>query len=481
LKLLVLALVATGCNQIYGLDGTQLRPEVPVTGRLLHRWVENAAGGTPVVRTGSLADSYTVYLGARVGRSIEDVALDSDGNFSFVRASETEPYQLVLTLDGEIVEIQHDAPELAFVVRTAGRLDSTPITDKLDIRITSAPGTERAAIASTGIWAYAQKQSFPGAIDFDWQAIERADRPGLLEANRGDVFYYMDFARRTTPEGQSYLTVDGAARVALTLTPVPPPPFSVAPRVVGTACAKLVGAHAADVARFQAATPGFFFLFDQWRVMAIPDRATGTAGAIDIAFGEAATFTSLPDIDATPLIYNPIEHTQLAVAIASSVRRYVQHPSASLGDPIDAYMAHVTPLSCGSASVNIIPPAVGLPGAIALDDTALDVDGVEVMAPVNRDLELTWETVSPGRTDWYTVVLYEVFETFNFTGRRATRSFQTAQPRVVIDPASLVRGRYYVLEVTGFTGFPDAASGNLDTIADLQSAAVVYSSMFRVR
>lgn len=472
--------LAAGCNQLYDLDATQLRPEVPVKGHLLQRWVENDAGGMPVTMTAPLAMSSSVYLGARVGRSLVDLALDEDGGFEFVRSSETERYQLVLTIDGEIVEIQHDAPELTFVVRSTGRFDVTPFTDPLKVTVTMPTDANRVGIASTGIWAYDQRSGFAGTYDFDLPSIQRVDRPGLLDASRGDRFYYMDYSRRTTPEGDGYLTMTGAAAVLLTLNQTSPPlPFPPAPRVTGAPCTKLVGAHATDLARFQAATPGFELKFDQWKVIATPDPAVAISGAIDLAFGES--FGSLGDIAATPAIYNPIPHTELGVILTSSATATIQHPNAAGLETIAAYLAHGTPLSCGAPTTSIVPPAVGIPGAITLEGTLLATNGVDVVVPSGRDLELAWESVAPGRTDWYTVVLYEVFEIFNLTGRRAARAFQTAEPRLVIDPANLVRGRYYILEITGITGLREAASGNLDSLAYPYSETRVFSSMFRAR
>ena len=479
----LLGLVLVGCNQIYGIDATRLPPdaaEFVVSGQLLHRWIEseNAA-----VREAPLNEAFGVYLSLRTDRRLEDIAIDADGRFTFVRGASDAPYRLELGIDGEITELHGAGAELRYVERSIGRLDPDPLPTiqrvQFDQSVMGAAAV-RGAVASTGIWSYAEQRNGLSGIfyDIDWvNANDRSSRHGRINAARGDVLYALESTNATSPEGRQYITLARAQRNVRSMTSssetLPTPPL-----VTPLPCTKLVGAASAEIARLDdALSADYGNRRAGWRVLAVPSLELGTNGAAELATEEKAT----ADYNITPAIHNPIVNSALVVVASMRFARTVRHPASFVGALVDASIEHVVPLACapGSTTTIVREPPIAIPGAIRLAGVALDVDTAEVAAP--GELELAWSLAQAGAVDAYTVQMFELSNIagINTTQLRRVRKHQTLVPSLLVDPSAFVRGRRYVVAITAHAGLPDAQ--RLDLGGAPSSTATVYSSMFWIR
>ena len=477
----LLVLAVAGCNQIYGLDGTRLPPDAavfPVTGQILHRWVEGA--DAPVVKEAPLNTTNVVYLSVRTDGGLQEIAVGADGRFTFHRDADNAPYRLELTVDGDIFEVHGSAPDVRFVVRSAGRLDPEPTEDRLIVRFGQAAGTDQGAVASTGIWSYSETQPFAGGFDVNWQAPTRtAGRHGLVDSSKGDVLYTLDYDGLTSVDGKPYRGLTGAERHSIKMLGMSSPiTFQPPPRIPTPLPCRLVGAITKDIMRLKAALPSpYTFLSDSWSVSAIASLDIGVVGHAELA---SAAF-ALGDIAITPRIHNPIVGSKLIGSTGVAYRRYVKHPSAASGYFIDAAIVHSTPLDCAVQNVLIPDAPLGVPKGFRIDGVPL-TDNLDV-TPAGDNLELTWDLDVAGSIDVYNIVLVEVLNepVFDSTSARVTRVYQTPEPRLTIDVSTLVRGRYYILQLTGFRGIPDAKNGDLGRLTYPFSGVQVYTSLFRVR
>lgn len=476
-------LALTGCNQIYGLDPTQLERELPVTGQLIQRWVENDIAGRPIVLEEPLHIKTDVYIGVRIGSTFEELDIAADGSFRFMRDREDTPYQLVITQDGELHEIHHDAPSITFVSRSAGRHDAEPQSADIKITFPRVAGTTSGAVASTGIWAY-NEQLFGTPFTLEWRrAAASGSRHGLIDTNRNDRFYYLDFGSTSSRESLQYSRITGAQSISPLKMGRADINIDVAPpRVTATECSTLTGALGLEGQRLRSMLPAYTAApFDAWTILAVPDLEVGVAGGITLAGG-----LSIKEVlTVTPAVVNPIEHSKLAAVALTSVERELKHPRAVFGKPERASILHLGPLDCSAPTTTVVPPtSIGIPVEIRLEDIALDRDDVDIVVP-DRDLELAWSVTSGAPIDWYTAVLYQVravgLADLELTVTHAIRSFQTVEPRLSISPIGLVRGAHYILEIRGFVGLPDAKTGDLRQLTYPFSIVQLQTGMFRLR
>src|SRR5262245_43069937 len=112
-----IALALAGCHLVFPLPDPPSDAGPRVTGTLFKRWVENDANGRPLSHEDRFPVAQLSAIAVMPDGTRAPVTFATDGSFSFhVPAADTR-YRLVLSIDGAVQEIQHDAAHLALAVR----------------------------------------------------------------------------------------------------------------------------------------------------------------------------------------------------------------------------------------------------------------------------------------------------------------------------------------------------------------------------
>ena len=465
---LIAALLA-GCNQLYGLDETvPYEDRGTVTGVYKLRWAENEASGAPVVREGAYSvDELTADVELDDGTR-RDVALASDGTFSFTTASAGQAYALTFQTTYSRITYQLSAQDLVLVDRVAARRDRelVPRNTELIYQLTNRPAmtlTSREEIMTTGVWT--RRQIIANQpIRYDWATAERQSIPlGLLDASKFDDAYYVFFDRVPT---NYRIMASAKARGSLVGGQANTLSAGAATTLTDSRCAHVEVQSQQEAARISALFPDAASTLAFWILNATPSQEFAQVAALPVAFGlsNAAGADVATDVD----YGSPIPGGVIALDFALGVSR---PGMAGVSVQTSVPLAGDCP-----TTTRFIAGEVSLPTTVSVAGTAITDQDQFVTIDRSRPVPVMWES-SAGRVDAAGVTLIEVVDD-NTTIARST--YLTTGTSVLIPVAELDRGRRYSLLVRLTAGVPGAAIGHFDRLDETVSTGTFLSTSFTV-
>ena len=470
-------LLVPACDRVFGLErdaqhdaGSDAGGEL-VTGRWMRAYATNTPTGAPKVvevpmTTGVLSLQFTDEEQYRV-----EVA--ADGTFSFPRPAGAT-YHLIMNDGGQMIELEHSAPHLELAVLGAGRPErgavstSTPLTFSTH----AVPGSRW--IESTGLWT----QTGMDFDSLDWSAAVSSSGPlGLLDASQGDRLYYVTYQPFSVgPDAYTGIAAEASQGVTIVDGQPQTVPLAPVPHVLDS-CLNLVAHRAAAMARVLAAVPDATSYSDDWFIQSIPTPELGTVGPLTLAY--ATESGPLTDAAFVVAYRNPFAGTAAIASIGAAASRSLAYPGLP---PISLFIGDRTfrlaPAGCSTPLV--IDPAEGLPGTLTLDGVELSSDMKIVAVPATGRVEIAWNLSGAGPDDATYLHVYEVTSEGNTTTLGPPQAYETTRRSISIPAMQFVAGHYYVIRLDALLGVPNAAAGDLRTIAYPFSVATQFSRRFQI-
>lgn len=456
-----------GCDLVFGVDPPA--PIVPHTGTLERQLIFDGESGV-VVQSVPYAPSELV---ARVFQGSEELPIVWDyatSAFAF-DAVESEPYRLVLESPLERAEIQSTHTSLALHSALFQRPAAEfPIGQtELDLMITN-PQSGAHRLVTTGVWSDVAFR--PTLIDpatathvLEWPATRalvsttQHDRVFLVaEVDQGA---YRAIGRYDTA---TLDMVTGKNELQSTLQPPTLP----------ARCTTITAPLQALDQRVAQTFPSFIpFGPASWGIFGVPAPELSLSVFLFLAeSNNAAEAASVELIDPYALPHH-------AQAVAYRVRNTPTGDATMI--PMYALIRVIVPAAseaCPTSVPTTIPAGtLGLPASFRFAGELLDYAGY---APISlagtTEVELTWEAQDG---ELHGIVLFDVTDATAYT--QPVRQFQTTEPRIVIESASLVDGRRYVAIVQTNRGYADVARGNFVDHVYPFEVAIVTSPVFEVK
>jgi hypothetical protein len=469
------ALLLAGCDLFFPLPEYELvPPETPVvTGRMTLRTIEMSGGMPEVVDIPGV----TVDISVRFPNGEDvNIAVQDNGTFEFERP--TNEYAFEYTVDGDVRDQIDNVGDLDIGLRTAGRTDAMPVTQKTTLTFPMAPNVR---IATIGQWTNTLLDSVTGVLD--WGAAVRVGgrAPGLFSSAGGDRMYYLRFDGNTFDTGQTAISgvreipafemANGSAEIVnVTLDPTSE-----------TGCVQVVPTVDSAVTRLEAAlspNAGFGATTRAATIFAVPaPRATGSAGAHILA---TRALTSLDE----PLFlryHDPFPaHARLIHIAATATRQVIAQGAATptnLSSSTTAIVEAPEPGGCPPAEVNgVIPFAT----AIRIADRELTSDGM-VIDRSGPEMRVTWMPEFDGFEVFDGALLELRADSSGGTQIAPIRRMRNREPSFSIPAAVFEPNKNYVLQIIAVIGFPNATSGDYTTLAFPGGNSVTLTPVFQVQ
>ncbi|MDQ3364604.1 MAG: hypothetical protein M3680_04165 [Myxococcota bacterium] len=483
------ALLGPGCDQVIGLD--RRSPEVTI--RYEIHEVRNAPDGSPTIAVISDPRSFEVVL---ADGTLPDLVMRPDGALTFERAAEDQVYRLAVRLpDDRFIEYQAVTPTLAIVEPVIGRNDRRAATTGSTVKhvVSNPPAGSTSHVVTTGLWTQTSQDvggagATSAAFAFPWAAARsRFGAPGVLLADLHDRAYAMSTGVAQGRRGTAYFALThGCTHAFSTLGVVPVEMGCTVAPLAFDRCTHVQTRFAAELERIAAVLPAAphpsYFVGWTLAAMPAPALAPTTDLLLGFRFGRSPSTTPVVEIDDEIPFANPYPGHTVSLLTTASRERAFAVPDASAFS-IDTSTRHWIVPDASCEGPEVVPERVTLAHDLVLGDTPLDADERVVVVEPGRELRLTWNEAATGRADLYRVVLHRAGNLFGYTVLDTIRTYVVTERVAVIDPALLVPGATYFLEVESRLGYPAAATGDLGTIgfpATPYATSRAWSSSFRV-
>jgi hypothetical protein len=391
------------------------------------------------------------------------LAVAADGTFAFP-IPDSRTYRVGLAADGgNEFELQLDTAQLDLAGRIGSRYERTPVPagTTLAVSLPGAPATGTVIIESTGVWAALGRSTGTNAsFSLDWTPA-----PGLLDATKYDRAYATLYTNVGTT--LPYQTITEWCSTDVTMTGGTATPLSCTLSAAELVqCVHLRAHFLGEYNRVNGAIPSTISypnISYSWNLFAIGAPSLGPIGYAQIA---GAGFSGAPttDLDRDQTMYaQPFPGHQTAAVMTVQRYRLVQLPGTTTGVNVSVYTQHWLAAAPDCSTITDVAGTVAIAGVPVLGSTALATDNVHVAIDRSRDLDLSWPLAFTGRTDYWVVSLLAVNVQGTATQLTNVRSWIVTGTHVALDPALLAVGTNYIVQLTGYQGFPDTGAGDLRT------------------
>ncbi len=481
----LIALALSGCDFVLGLEAVD-DPPIAVTGTYRYRTVVNDSAFEPspveeILPVGSFGLEAILDDGTE-----SPLQYRADGTFRFPIAFAGQGYRLRLLIDGVTGEWQHSAPTLVLGNMSAGHRNRRPVVQST-IQFNYMPATvgRTATVATTGLYTISDTAMAGPVVSFDWRLASPTSAAllGMLEADEHDRAYAIEFEATTTGNSPAWSRYHAVASDSITLAPgmiaTLPQPVAQPPN----SCMHVLSNSADEAIRISNTHPrDYYETRGDWIAFAMPAPSfVGTAGA---HYPAICGYVTAKNLDITPSFYDPYPGTTL-VAEAATISTFL----VQLGGAASTGISNVTrvyavadrgnPASCNPATASL-EAHIGIPGAFELDGISLDSDNVEIPAPQQAPT-LQWRILADGPVDYTSVSLQELRAINGKTILIPRWSAVTTTTSAIIEPSELEVGHTYIVQVQAAIGRPNAASGDLMTIAPPFELSSIWTHTFVVR
>jgi len=461
-------LTCTGCDVVLGFGGISpvdatidAGPQI-VTGTITRRYLHNDAAGAPateaVAYAASPVDAYVIGEPTPVPVTWDPTTQQ----FTFIT---TGRYRVVQQLVSGVREVQGSAAQLTLDEVRLGHADDALPAAGVTLTYGLAPAhgvgdSER--VSTTGVWTSTNPTALPdGTYRLGWSALDElaAQAPATVRPALHDQVVFLRWRALATPDP---LDAGVVATVASAVQPldgsisqgVPTAvPVALTPLTRST-CVYIDAPIAQGIARLSATLdgPGGWAAGNSaWVLFAVALPDVSLDASHMIAYRGAST-----DIAPAPMMFgNPFPALTPVVVVSA----HVQRPRAGGAPPADAYLQVWRPAGCAPVAFPVTDAP--LPTGFELGGTDLDTDGVNIAIP-DGGTELTWREDAGGAPA--TLNLVSLIK-ITGTDRVVVRTYQTAEPRVWLEPALLEDGQAYAFNVQTTTLAPGAAQGDFVTRA----------------
>jgi hypothetical protein len=441
-------------------DAVQPDASSLVTGRTRVADVRNDAQHVPQAGDSALRSVVAMVRQPDATWAAVDVA--ADGSFSFASPG-VHGYRFAVANDGgPVAELQLAAPHLELANRLGARYERAPVPagTALQVSLTGVPATGIAWIQSTGVWTNFQRANGTNAsFTQSW-----TNALGLLDAGAHDRAYatILDSVGAAPP----YATITAACSADVTMTggAATPMACSLAPAPLDH-CMHLHLGYAGESARLVASTPVVYpSLTYAWNIYVAPAPSLGPVGILEVA-GQGNTVSPAVDLDRDQVKYaQPFPgHAPMLVMTMERYRSFAL-PATT---PVNLYLytQHHVPAAPDCTTVTSGTSTVAIAGVPSLAGTALSTDNQKLTIDRSGDLDLSWPVGADGRADYWQVGLFSVVASGGATTLVPARSWIVTDTHVALDPALLVAGTPYLVEIFASEGFENSASGDFRTVS----------------
>jgi hypothetical protein len=487
-----------GCDKVLSLNDIQIMPgALTVNGSYGVRRVLNSATRLPFTSddlpAGRAPQGTFVQL---ADGNKAQLVWNADDHFYFNRTAGTQAYRIVFQGTDPVptIEYQLAVDNITLLNRLWGRSKRMPVSAgtalHYSLTIPSALTNPFEYVASSGIWT---ETGIGPSQTLDWPTAGIAAAAGpiaLLDATplvNNDRAYYLIYDQQGTGPAMYtrlvYYRFDDVTMTDATVTSLPatPPPF-----LVNADTCILVNAPRADeITRITKA--GYVDTGPaaaSWVLNALPVMAMGTDVTMLVAYASGTD-----NYGPTPVTFGtPFGGYDLALQLVAVAPHSLMAPGASAPITVSYgsvnYIQPLTTTSCTQpADFKLLPE---LPTAPLLDGAPLE-DG-QLQLDRSRLAKLTWTTVPGGTTtELFRADLYEVAAGTNQATTLALRAtwYTTnhtvdGNPQILVDPSLLKFGKSYAIQVSDEIGYPDAASGDLTTIAYPNAIGFAWTGVLQV-
>ncbi len=487
----LLALVAvTACDKVFEIGdpkqedaatGTQL-----VTGSYKLRFTVNAADFTPMVGEEAYAASQLTMSVRLDDGSTPPVLVHDDGTFSFPRASATQAYSITVGSPVQTIEYQLATSQLLLVERSFGRPDPNPVTSPTPIQFALGSGVVPGSviIGSTGMWTFTGTSEVnTGTFAFDWSTSSPvSSQLGLLRGDLNDRLYFIDVTGYT-----GYTAINAYSTFAVTQT------NGMTSTVSGSApsaathdlCTHVVALRTEALSRLKTAIPDFTTSTeDDWFLFADPAATSvGPSGGPWVAAATEATPTAATDADLDASYINVFPGTTLLGSMGNVVYSTVHLGTATPLSIAAGGRLWRQPLTPGSTCVTsgvVLQSTIAIASKPSLGGVVLDTDDKVVSIDPTNPAAVTWTEAASGTVTHTVVVLFEITNDSGATGMHLVHRVVTLGTSVTLDPSLLVAGHTYMLSIVNAVEFPNATTGDFDTIAYPVANSTTLSRSFTV-
>lgn len=223
--------------------------------------------------------------------------------------------------------------------------------------------------------------------------------------------------------------------------------------------------------RFAAVHPASSGLAQSWFVVASPGHAQGVAAGVTLDGGAIA----MADTSFSASVANPfaqLDWKPLLGYTTSETRTFM------LGGAALGLTSSLTTIAAPAPGLVLDLPA-GLATSVALGGTALDTDGMTVTVDPTKPVTVDITADRPNNTA-YQVTLDEIAVVGASVTQTPVIAVTGTTPHLTL-PANVVqRGHTYTLVAACVTGYPNAASGDLQTVALPMTSSSVPSGVFTI-
>jgi hypothetical protein len=482
----VVALLA-GCDKLLGLTPPiYVPPDAPVqlvTGEYRYLYAVVDSTEHPAILD-MPADADNEIDALLDDGTVLPIARAADGTFSFSTPLAAR-YRLVVRDSDQntAIEYQSDLPQLYLRRRFYSRTNVPPATKYTPVSFDETPAstTLSSAIASYGVRTYLFNASVAKPL-IDWSTTGL----GMLSAAAHDRVQYQHwdvvggapYEVITEYDERSPEMHDGDT-IAFTGTPAALKPDH---------CVHLKTHRLREQQRLQAATLNANTSGSSWVIDSTPLAALGAGAALPLAQQYPVTMSADDELD---VVYGSPYPGEVDISnIQISSQRMLSRPTATVvlnlanSEQLVDLISPAAGPSCPNNIVDVgaMPPA--LMSSSSLAGTPLTDD--KQVVSIDRSQLVPFEyTLGAGQSDLVYLTLYEVIVAIDgttpITATVALRTFAaTGSSPIEIDPNLLVRGHYYVLDVSTRVGLTGAPQFDFRTIAFPVMTANVYTSMFRI-
>lgn len=466
-RVLVTAVIASGCDVVFSLDRPPADAPAPepgpdeVTARFRRAVLPEAGGTVSLESAPEVTATVVLANGAR-----PEVTRDGD-NFRFAWTRGTT-YQITFdrgdrppvtyAMSSEHLEIAD--PELA-------RAGTTPSPgSRLDVTFQNVGTPVSLFLISTGVWSISGNDGSVSTLNVDWTNpdIFLSRRPRLLD-ERDDVYclHYERVTESAGTGGLTYNTIKRASASSVTMNDATPTTLTcLMSNLVLTDCARMEVDLEQERARVtQALTTGFG---EQWSwgsfVIAVPSEELGPwhSPAITYEYGTGSTAT--PFIGQTHYKSPFIGHSPAVHSFMTRQRFVLAEDDATRIDLMaGTRQFYAAPPSCGAYE---LLAEISMPSPPAFGGVVLVNDG-EVQLTDSEPIEVSWTDRTPGPVDYYLVTLHELVAESGVSKLPERHSWVTTNKSILIDPGVFAVNHKYILEVVSNYGWANTAEGDFYT------------------
>lgn len=449
----------------------------------------------PTFGSAPIAPSPSVRVGA-IGGPLMDATYEPDGKVAYPADLELGPkWRFEYTLDQEPPrEVQWKPAEARgdIIVPLFGRHDRLPVPQNSGYRLAPSGGPDPAPalrLYTFGIWTDAVLG--PAAMPYDFNffnAVSMSGAKGAPEPAKGDAAMLADYEPQALPTRPCTL-VKGMA-------------FFQAPLVANTFSQTVPVAPAWQKLRSASAVIDYDGIPQEAQATldtALGSRA-GTLGPDKLEYGRIPSLAmpgfsrrsvgfQLPiplivpfatceyGLTTTPNFVEPGELSGLPRAVHAQLINSRTPPSSpTLYSGLQALV-----VSDGNFQLTF-DVALAVAPILLYGPNALDlsgpVDGNEIDASGPLTLSFALGTQSSFVANYFDVTLIRIPDSSTLVRER---TYTVTEPSVAIDPAVLVKGALYVLEIRSHRGYPDVALGDFSKIEGPLATGTIYTRTFRVK